>query len=196
MTWSPSAQAHLAARLPYAPRWLLWLDIKDFAGDPFSAGFWTGDDHEFISVESESRLYYGAQGGLSIPPIRYVAGTRIGQISVSMAITPEAETILRGYQTRFGGVEIHCALFDPSNWSLLDVRRFFRGFIDGSPIYTPPVGGVASATLNCVSSARRGTRTTGLRKSHSSQKRRSDDQFREYGSLGRVAADWWGERDE
>lgn len=193
MTWNTAAQNHLAARLPVAPRWLLWVDAKQISnGAAVSMGLWTGDDHEQITVEGQSRLYYGAQGTVSLPQLRYAAGTDVGSIDVTLPVSPEAETLVRGYNIRFAPCDLHCALYDPASGSLLDVRRMFRGLIDGSPIFTPAVGGVATATLKLVSSARTGTMTTRAKKSDQSQRLRSGDRFRRYGDLGTVAADPWG----
>ncbi|SHI91123.1 hypothetical protein [Wenxinia saemankumensis] len=195
MTWPLAAQSHLASRAGIDTRWLVWLDVADPAGDPFGVGFWTGDDHQTITAEGQSRLYYGAQGSLVVPPINYAGGTTIQSLDIRMAVSPEAETVVRGYQTRFGRAEVHCALFDPAGMQLRGLRKYFRGIIDGNPLVTPEVNGAASITLKLVSAARRGTMTQNGRKSDEAQRaRHAGDRFRKYGALGRVTSDAWGTR--
>lgn len=194
MSWNSTAQAHLAARLPITIHWLVWTTVKDLAsGDPVSFGIWSGDDHQEITIDGDDRLFYGAQGGLDIPPIRYRAGTGIQTMELGLSVSPEAETIVRGYNTRFAPIDLHCALYDPADGSLLDIRRMFHGFIDGTPLVTPERNGQAKLTVRMVSQARKGTMTINAKKSDASQRERDpDDDFRQYGSLGTVASDPWG----
>ncbi|PYE80810.1 hypothetical protein [Pseudoroseicyclus aestuarii] len=194
--WPAAAQAHLAARKAIAPRRLLWLKIKTLAGAPFSVGFWTGDQDDTFVVEGESRTYYGAQGGLALPEARSKVGTGIRSSEAKLMVTPEAEAVLRGYNTRFGTAEVHTALYDPEGEVLLGIRRDLRVSIDGSPISTPAIdGGDASMGLRLVSSARRGTLTRNGKKSdQSQQERHPGDRFRRFGDLGDTASDAWGKR--
>lgn len=193
-TWDSTAQAHLAARLPIAPRWLVWTTVTRISdGASVPLGFWTGDDHETITVEGQSRLYYGAQGAMEIGPIVVEPGTAIGSQEITLGLSPEGETLVRGHRLGGAPIDLHCALYDPRSWALLGIRRYFRGFIDASPIATPEAGGVARLPLRCISTARLGTMTLAGKKSDASQRLRlSSDRFREYGDLGETASDPWG----
>lgn len=190
--WNSTAQTHLSSRLPIAPRWLIWVQAKTFAGAAIDVGYWTGDDHQSFTVDSATRLYYGAQGAIEIPAMRFVTGTAVASMDLTLSLSPEGEAAVRGYNIRFAPIDIHCALFDADSMTLLDTRRFFRGFIDGSPIPTPALGGRSSLPLKLVSSARRGTMTRGGKKSDVAQRQRSGDVFRQYGDLGVTASDPWG----
>jgi hypothetical protein len=192
ITWNSTAQTYLNSRAPILPHWLIWVDAKTFAGAAISVGFWTGDDHQNFTVDAASRLYYGAQGAIEIPALSYDLGTAVSSVDLTLSLSPEGEQAVRGYNIRFAPVEIHCALFRPDTSALLDIQRFFKGSIDGSPIPTPPVGGRSSLPLKLVSSMRAGTMTRAGFKSDVSQRRRSSDAFRQYGDLGAVAADPWG----
>lgn len=193
MTWNALAQAHLSARKPAMRHWLIHVRSRDLTtGDPYPIGLWTGDDHETLTVEGEARLYYGAQGEVTIPNIAYGSGTDIVSDEITMPVSPEAEILVRGTNLRFAPIEMHCALYDAEDGDLLDVRRFFKGTIDGAPILTPALNGVASFSLKMVSSARAGTMTTKAKKSDQSQRIRQGDRLRRYGDLGKVAADPWG----
>lgn len=193
MTWNTLAQTHLTARKPTMRHWLIYVQARDLTtGDPSPIGLWTGDDHATITAEAEARFYYGAQGEVTIPNITYGSGTDIVSGEITLPISPEAETLVRGTNLRFAPVDLHCALYDAETGDLLDVRRFFKGTIDGAPIYTPALNGLASLSLKMVSSARAGTMTTKAKKSDQSQRTRQGDRFRRYSDLGTVSADPWG----
>lgn len=191
MTWDTLAQTHLSSRAAYGARWLVWVKAKTLAGAAAPLGLWTGDDHESLTVEGEARLYYGALGDMQIPPLTYAGGTEIQGHEITMAVTPETEVLIRGSNIRFAPVDIHCALYDDTG-DLLDIRRMFRGTVDGAPIFTPALNGVASCSLKVVSSARAGTMTENGKKSDQSQKQRGGDRIRRYGSLGTTPSDPWG----
>lgn len=194
MNWNATAQAHLSAGGAVAPRALIWIVAKDLSDNSdFPVGFWDGADHETFTVEAQSRLYYGAQGGFRLPSFIYRPGTQVATYTLPLALSPEAVTVLRGYNLRFAPIDIHCALFDAANMSLLDIQRVFRGEVDGTPIPTGKTGEAVHAELQIVTSARRGTQTSLAKKSNESQKLRSaTDTFRQYGSLGTVGNDPWG----
>lgn len=195
MSWNAAAQALLAARDPFAVRWLLWLRPKDRAtGAQVGYGISTHDDDATFTVEGEARTYQGMPGNIQMPPIVYRPGARVQTMEVPLVgIGPDTDQILRVYDPKLAPIDIHCALFD-GDMNLIDIDRKFRGIVNGSPIETPPVNGISSATLRLVSSARRGTMTMAAKKSHQAQKLRQGDEFRQYGSAGRVASDWWGPR--
>lgn len=192
--WDITAQAHLDARLPIAPRWLVWTTATRISdGVAAGVGFWTGDDHEYLTVEGQSRLYFGAQGAMEIGPIVYEPGTGIGTQDITLGLSPEGETLVRGYRLGGAPIEIHCALYNPATMALLGIKRFFRGLIDGTPMSVPESGGTVTLPVRCITTARLGTMTLAGKKSDASQRQRlSTDRFREYGDLGETTADPWG----
>jgi hypothetical protein len=197
MIWDSAGLAFLTSRAPKEVQWLIWVTAADLVtGAPVSIGLWTGADHQSFTIGGVARTYYGAQGALQIPPISYAAGTEITSMEVSLSVSSEADALVRGYNTRFKPVEIHCALFNPATGALVSIARAFTGTIDGSPISTPVKNGVGSIGLRLMSSARRGTMTSNARKSDASQRLRlSTDTFRLHGDLGAVASDTWGAGD-
>lgn len=192
IAWNSTAQNYLNTRAPILPQWLIWVSAKTLAGAPIEVGFWTGDDHQDFVINSVTRTYYGAQGAIELPSMTYEIGTGVASADLVLSLSPEGEQMVRGYNIRFAPMEIHCALFRPDTSALLDVQRFFKGSIDGSPIPTPAMGGKTSLPLKLVSSMRTGTMTRAGKKSDQSQRRRSNDPFRQYGDLGVVASDPWG----
>jgi hypothetical protein len=192
ISWNGTAQTYLNSRAPILPQWLIWVDAKTFAGAAISVGFWTGDDHQDFVINAVTRTYYGAQGAIQIPALTYELGAAVSSMDLTLSLSPEGEDAVRGYNIRFAPIEIHCALFRPDTSALLDIQRFFKGSIDGSPIPTPAMGGRSSLPLKLVSSMRAGTMTRAGKKSDQSQRRRSNDAFRQYGDLGVVTSDPWG----
>jgi hypothetical protein len=103
---------------------------------------------------------------------------------------------VRGYDLRLAAIEIHEGYLDLSTHQLLAPPVVdFVGWVNGAPITTPPAGGQGSITLNCVSHSRMLTRTNPAKRSHESQKLRSNDQFRRYSTVAAQWQYWWGERE-
>jgi hypothetical protein len=197
MSWNTAAQNLLAADAPLQLRQLVWVTgltrISD--GATVTYGVWSGEDHETLTVESQSRLYYGGAGSLVLPPITYKVGTEIGRLSIGLTINDETENLVRGHQTFNRPVEVHIAMYNPTDKSFVDAKRYFKGFIGGTPLITPPVGGQSSLTIDCFSQARKGTKTvTGLKSRESQILRSATDTFYDYGALSDVAADPWGQK--
>lgn len=193
MTWGSTAQAYLAAGSAYRHDWLVTITVKPIAGGAAETfGFWTGDDHQNWTVDGTTRTYFGAQGALDIGPIRYEPGAMVGTQDIAMALSPEGVALVRGYEMALAPVTLHCAMVNLDTGGLVEMARFFTGFVD-DVVLTDPIGtdpGRISLTL--ASRARLGTLTVGGKKSHESQKLRSGDKFSQYADLGRVAGDPWG----
>ena len=197
MTWNATAQSLLAADTPLLFRQLVWVTgltrISDSATVTY--GVWSGEDDETLTVESESRLYYGGAGGLSVPAISYTSGTEIGRLSIGLTINAETENLVRGHETFNRPVEVHVAMYNPATMVFVDAKRYFKGFIGGTPLVTPAQGGQSSLTVECFSQARKGTKTvTGLKSRESQILRSGTDTFYDYGSVSDVAADPWGRK--
>lgn len=194
MTWNGTAQAHLDAGNPARIEYLLTTTVAPIAGGAaVNLGFWTGGDHQSFTVDGVTLTYSGAQGAMAPAAFRYAAGTDILSQDITMALSPEGETLARAYRLSGAPCKIHGVLLDGDTGALLDTRRFFIGTVESSDINMDPAGGFARLDLRLFSSARRGTFTRSGKKSDASQSLRSGDRFRRYGDLGRVTADPWGQ---
>ena len=195
MSWSVDAQNHLLARGGFAPRWLLWVWAKEYIGGAeVGFGIWNGDDNLTLEINGVDRLYYGAQGHFVVEPIIYSSALEVRTQKVSLSeLTPEAETLARGYDLKNARAELHLALLDPASFSLIDVERQFKGFVNAAPIITPPVGGGGSSIeMELASASRKLTQTLAVKKSDQSQRlRNSTDAFRQYGSIAAAVTTQW-----
>ena len=193
MILSPALLTHLAAGKPVDVRWLIWARPIDRAtGLRVGIGFWTGIDNDNRTIAGETRLYFGAQGAIDMPPLRTAKGLDIQTIDIGMAVTPEAEFLVRGYEPRLAPLDIHIEVTDPADNSLIERSLQWRGTIDTIDLPTPALGGERMMTVRCATTARRGTLTRQGFKSNQTQVGRSGDRFRAYGSLGNVVSDAWG----
>lgn len=194
MTWPAAVLTHFQSRQGYILHHFLWATVKPLAGGAaVTVGLWTGAGDQTFTVDGQSRLYRGAQGGLDIPVTRYAAGTEIAQKSYGLSLTPEGVDLVRGYNTRLAPLEEHWGVFHPDTEALIGLRRVSKGLIDGTSIGTPEQGGQASMTVDAVSAARRGTMTRVGYKSDASQRRRdAADGFRKNADDGEVKSDIWG----
>lgn len=194
MSFGTAGINHLNARGAVAPRWLLWIGVKDFGTlADASVGIWNGDDDLTFTIDGASRVYNGALGRFDLEPLVYAKGTDIRTHRITLsANTPEIEDIFRGYVVKGAAVELHLALMDPLSGSLIDVDRKFKGFINRAPISTPAMGsGGGTISVEMVSSMRLLTRTIAVKKTDQSQQLRSGDRFRRYGAVSaEVDVEW------
>lgn len=193
---NPAVQAAFNSRQSLIIRWFLWIKAADGGGTPTPVGLWTGGDNVTITLEGESRTYYGAQGALNFSPFQYIEGAVIQTTTVSISVTPEAENFVRGYRTQYAPADIHRAVYNASTGVLIGTDRMFKGFLDTIAFPTPEVGGEQQIELEIMSSARLGTMTSNLRKSDAAQRLRlATDTFRKDGDMGNAPADIWGAGD-
>lgn len=187
--------ARRAARLATHTEVLVWVSGKNrTSGAVETMGLWTGSDHQTFTIRGQVRTYYGAGNVLQVPPIMAVIGLDVRTISVGLAsIAPETAIMLRGYDPRFAPAEIHRAEYDEDGNLLAEPERLVKGWINGAPIVTPPIGGTATATVDIVSNARMLTRYGNATKSDQYQRRRQDDRIRRYATLTQSADVYWGE---
>ena len=190
----PAVAARRAARVSTHVEVLVWVSAKNRStGAVETLGLWTGADHETFTIGGQSRVYYGAGNVLDVPDIEAGVGLEVRTYQIGLsAISPEVEVLLRGYDPRQAPVEIHRAEYDDAGTLLAAPERIFKGWVDGTPIITPAVGGVAAASLSIVSNARMLTRYAGVTKSDEVQQQRSGDRFRRYGSIAAEAEVVWG----
>ena len=143
------------------PRGFLWITVKHLeTGDPYSCGFWTGDDTVSVDVRSavtgeiETRDYVGGVN-LQIGDIPRVSDLTVQTIEVKFsAIADSTQQIIRGYDARLAKVELHAGWLDTVSRGIVDLPEVdFLGEVNGAPIETAAAGGESLVTLNIVSDA-------------------------------------------
>ncbi len=177
-------------------RYLIWFTAKNrTTGDPESMGLWTGDEDRTYTIDSTPRDYVGAGTVVRIEPFTFRQGTEVRMQTVHLSIlTPEVETLIRGYEPRGAGVEIHQVLFSTvTNTKVGTPTLVFDGTIEKSPITIPEQGGEASLELTLASSTRVLTRTLPQSWSHSTLSLRSGDAIARWADLSGDVEVQWGE---
>ena len=189
--------ALLGQRTGFVAHWLVWVHARERStGNPVTAGFWSGDDHQTFIINGESRLYFGAGALLEVDPIRQEVGLQVQMQSVALTMTPDVEQAIKGYDPSLQPVEIHRAVYDPETMTLTAAPELvFSGTVDGTPINEGPIGGTSSITLEIASKARQLTRTIPLMKSDAALRRRAPaDGFRKYVAEANSWEVAWGEK--
>jgi hypothetical protein len=195
MSWSSSAQSHLAGRGGVMPRWLLWVAAREIGTlSEAPVGLWTGEDDLTFTIGGEERVYNGALSRFDIEPVVYGTGLDVRTMQVTLAANaPETEDMVRGRLIRLAPVELHLALFDPATVTLIDVEPMFRGFVNRAPLSTPAQGGGDSVTIEIVSRLRvLALPGPVLRKTDEAHRRLNPgDGFRRYGTTaGEIRTEW------
>jgi len=197
MILSPEIKSFLAERRGHKAHWLIWIEAKNRStGATEVSGFWTGDDDQTFTIDGVARDYFGAGGLIEIDPIIYEAGLNVQMQSLSFGpVTPEVEQLLRTYDPRLAPIQVHLAVFDPADNTLVGTARAIKGWVDSAPITES--GDVENPTATCeitvATSARAGTRSLTAKKSDAAQKLRSGDRGRRYGDVSGAVSVWWGE---
>lgn len=190
----PAVAAHRAGRVATHAEILVWITARHRStGNPESIGFWTGVDHEVFRIGGQDRSYIGAGAMLDAPDIEAAPGLEVRRHTITLsALDPGVEQAVRGYDPRHAPVELHRAEYDGTGALLAAPERIFKGWIDGTPIMTPPIGGTATVALEIVSNSRMLTQYGGGTKSDAVQQQREGDRFRRYGSIAGEAQVFWG----
>ena len=160
-------------------------------------GFWTGDDHEVISVDGQDRTYYGSGAVVNIPPMISQIGVQVRTLRLTFSgVAEEVVTATQDYDLREDLCQMHIVYYDPLNGQLKGApKRIFKGVTAGLEITRPEIGGEAKAELSLQSSARMLTRTSSLKKSVTGlQSRHPTDAFRKYVTLSGTIETVWGEQ--
>ena len=187
MIFGSSALAHLANRRAYRPRWLFYAQPRSFSTDEITPiGLWDGDDTETMTVEGESRTYYGAQSVFGMGAFSFVPGGNAQSHTITVSgLTVAAETLLRDLRTDLAPVQIHLMLTDPASHTTIEIIKMFEGFINKTPIPTPALGSSGGGVeIELLTQAAWLTRTMPLKKTDDSQQQRSGDRGRRYGDGG------------
>ena len=197
----PAALAsHLNARLPIVVRWLLWISARNRAtGATETVGLWTGEDHQDIVVDGQTRPYFGAGGLVSLDPIRSGVGTDIRETRARLSpMAPEVEMAIRGYDVRQAPIEVHRLVLNPATMAAVGAPVIrLRGWVNKAIIVTAGDGQEGRCDLTIVSSARAGTKALSLKKSDASGRLRTlpdggQDRFFKYTDVSGAVPVKWG----
>lgn len=193
---SPAILASRQSRAGTKAHGLIYLTVKDRAtGAPFSIGYWTGDDHQAFTINSQGRTYYGAGNALdlgeTVSEVGIVVRTRTVRLS---GLSPEVQEMAKGYDARLAPVEIHRAEFDPLTNTLIDApQRVFRGWVDR--INWTHTAETVECALTLASIARALTRPLTNKYSDASQRQvNSGDGFFRHVDVSGTVDVWWGEK--
>jgi hypothetical protein len=195
-TISPALTAHLAARRGLVVRLLFYAWPKNRTTNAIEEiGLWTGSTAQEFTIEGDTRTYIGAGGVMSVASIVTAIGLDIRHQRISLNnIFPEVEDLMRLYEPHTAPAVLHRALFDPDTRALLEEpHRLFKGAIEKAPSKRPEAGGVATADLSLVSSARRLTRTLTARQSDANQQQRGADRALRWADVSGEIVTPWGE---
>lgn len=195
---SATIAAHLAARTGLHACLLVWIQAKDRdTGTPETIGFWTGEDHQQFVVDGQSRLYYGAGGLISTPPLVNEVGLKVRSHRLTFSpLAPEVAQAIRGYEPRLAPVWMHLAYFWPDTGQLVDAPvRVFRGRIEKATITTPAIGQKATCEVSLIGAATALTRPLATKKSDNALRARAPaDRIRRYIDVSGQVETSWGEK--
>lgn len=179
-------------------RHLVWIEAKNRGtGATETAGFWNGLDDRDFTIDAVSRTYAGAGGLLAMEPIRAGVGLEVQMHTITLAKTsPEVLDAVREYDARLAPVEVHRAVFDPLNGTLVaEPHRVLRGTVDHITIPDAADGEEAPLSLRVADASRALTRPLTLRKSDAAQRLvDADDRGREYAAISGAVKVFWGKR--
>lgn len=195
--YPPAVQAHLEAGKPLLTHILVWLIARHRdTGAAVSIGFWTGEDHQTISVGNRERVYLGAGAMLDMDALVQREGLEVRQHEIVVSpLTPGMIDVLGAHDPRLAPVQIHEWFHDPATMlPLADPRRIFKGHIMTAPVTTPEDGGEAYCTITLASAAWVLTRPLTLKRSHEALIARAPgDLFRQYADISGSVEAAWGE---
>ncbi len=194
--FDPATLDLLGGRRGLEARRLVWIEARNRqTGGIEGLGICTGADDLTVSVEGVARTYLAVGALLEAEPITAGAGlsVRIHQLRLA-AIDGRVEDLVKGYETRFAGVEIHRAIFDPETGAMAGApHRVFRGMVNAIDFPTGEVGGSPACVIEVVSETRALTRTLPTKKSDDSHQARGGDRFRRYAEISGAVPVYWNE---
>lgn len=178
------------------------VNALDGDGDLVQYGFTDWGENVTLNVidgrtgATVSRNYAGDGGPImGIDPIPLRVGIEIPTVQVTLSqIHSVVQDMVRNHNIRGVEAQIHRAYLDPVSYQPVAAPRCrLLGFVNGAPITTPEAGNMGGVVLQITSHTRELTRTNPAKRSDETQKLRSNDRFRRYGS---VAGEWdifWGQ---
>lgn len=182
--------------------WAFWVSVRDRdTGAVQPGGIWTGSHDRIFSVNGQNRMYLAGGQIVGLDRLSYVAGAQnIQSQKVELvAVTLQVETLIRSFEARQAGFEIHRVR--PLNPNALSgdwvVEQGFKGNIDDISFPRSAAGTDGSTQLRCsvtlMSASRMGTRTLPLIKSDAAQRLvDANDAGRKYSS-SKAKVTWMGE---
>ncbi|MBN2628944.1 MAG: hypothetical protein JXR75_00225 [Rhodobacteraceae bacterium] len=196
--YSPATAAYLARRGGSVVRVLVYLAARNRqTGEIETVGLWSGEADRIFAIGGQSRTYYRAAGVLQIDEIVSTPGTDVSFTTLRLcSIDERVIAAFRGYDPRFGAVEIHRALFDPDSGALIDApERLFKGWIDGALMPVPAMDEDATLEIRLASANRALTQTLAFKKSDAAlAEARTGDHFRRHVDVSGTVTVVWGER--
>jgi hypothetical protein len=180
---------------------MVYIEARDRdSGQIHGIGLWKGPQIEDIVVPDFRtgfdvvHTFYN-QGLLDVGDVRYESGLSIRPITLRLSAINDAVLVaFRLYEARGAIVQMWRRAYD-HNWKPLGVEQWDYGMINLAPSERPAQGSESSIEVEMVSEVRMLTEGSNLRKSHQAQRRRGDDDFRQYKA---TTADWtvpWGSKD-
>ena len=198
-----AVMAHLTARRPFAVRYLVWVEPRDWdSAATVGVGFWTGEgtrDIDVVDPETDTvttRLFYGTGPAVGFEGLEDAAGMDVHPLSITLsAIDAAVALAVRGYDLRAAPIEVYRGYKDPEQRGFLaPPRAIFEGKVNSAPIPTPPPGGTAELTLDCVPLTRLLTIGNPARLSDAQLRRRSGDRLLRYADTAQMVTLAWGQK--
>ncbi len=175
---------------------MIWISPRNRSTNALvPMGFWTGDDHETITVEGSPRLYYGAGNVLDLDdPIVYRTGLDVISWRLPLSnLTPEFDTLFREYDLRLAPIEVHRGVYNLNSRLLIEApHRLLKGWVETAPLSEAEEGAESSCTINCVTSAMGLTKSLAINKSDAFQRTRSSDRMNKYAAVSGAVSVKWG----
>lgn len=193
MLWDSGARAFLAAGgQPNFHIAVTLTPILIATGNPVSIGYWSGMEDIDLELGGVTRTLYASKGALDTDNPTYSAGTEIRRHKAWMnGLSAQAMDLISAYRIEQRPAELWQLCFSQGA-EFQGARRLFKGWIDEPEQTIGRKGGTSKLTLTLASTARAGTRTVPLKKSHQSYLARGGDTAMESASLTDVDSDWWG----
>ena len=164
-------------------------------GAPETLSLWTGEGDRVFNVGGVNRTYLGGGALIDVPPVTYEAGLAINYVpvTISAAFAP-VRTAFFTHDMKFGGVEIHVAVFAVETGLFVGLWRAFKGSESESDLPRASVGGDAVYEIKCATSARLLTLPSNETISDSTmQESNPGDGFRKFATqVASVRANWRG----
>ena len=181
----------------------IWFTVRNRAtGAPHSEGYWSDVGTVAAQVASPVagtvlRTFEGAGGLISIAPIAATTALTVQQTEVRLSqIDDRINDLIRGYDPRFGAVEVYRGDFDPDTGAMTGPAEcVFFGFVNDLRVETPEEGGEGAVVATCVTATQEITRASAATRSDADQRRRSasDNFFQDVSTVGELEI-FWGAR--
>lgn len=169
------------------------LTPKDLTtGNPVTVGYWTGWEDISLSLGGVSQTLFATKGALDADNAVAETGTNIRNHNVSInGLSQQGVDLIQAYDLRFRPATLWQLCFTQGS-QFMGARTIMTGKVDKQKLTIGAKGRASRLSITIASSAREGTRTLALKKSHASYLLRDGDTAAEYASLTDVDSDYWG----